>query len=119
MKNLSKRTKTLLAIAAVVLVVVVAVIVFGQGGSPLHGTSAYVITPANPTVKQGDTIKLCIPGRAKWSSEAPKVAAVAKGNDAQLVDCVEVQGVAAGQTTITAKVSPYGLTQAQTIVTVR
>jgi hypothetical protein len=119
MKKLSKRTKMLVAIAAVVLVVVVVVIGFAEGGSPLHGTSAYVITPENPTVEQGATVTLCIPGQARWSSENPKVAAVAEGNNAQLVDCIEVQGVAAGQTTITAKVSPYGFTETQTIVAVR
>ena len=120
MKNLSKRTKTLLAIAAVVLVVVVAVIGFAKvSGSGLFGTAVYAITPENPTVKQGETVSLCTPPRSRWASDKPEVAAVAEGNDTKLVECIEVKGVAAGQATITAKASPYGVNQTHTIVTVR
>ena len=120
MKNLSKRTKTLLAIAAVVLVVVVAVIGFAKvSGSGLFGTAVYAITPDNPTVKQGETVTLCTPPRSRWSSDKPEVAAVADGNDTKLVECIEVKGVAKGQATITGKASPYGVNQTQTTVTVR
>ncbi len=119
MKTLNKRNRTLLAIVGVLVILVIAIMAFSQVRSNgLLGTAAYVITPANPSIKQGETVTLCTPGQGRWDSADPKIVAIVKGND-KLVECIDVQGMAAGQATITAHASPYGVTQTQTIVTVR
>ncbi len=60
MKNLSQRSKIVLAIVGVLVVVVIAVAVFAQvGGSELFGaTTPPVISPANPRITVGQTVTL-------------------------------------------------------------
>jgi hypothetical protein len=61
MKNISKRTKIILAIVGVLVVVVAAVAIFAQaGGRELFGATALVITPSNPTIAVGQTVGLSV-----------------------------------------------------------
>ncbi len=125
MKNLTKRNKTLLAIAGVLVIAVVAVLVltsvsgkglFGTNG--LIGTATFYITPTNPTLVQGASVSLCASGKARWESSNPGVVAITSGAD-KLIDCIDVKGMTKGDATITAHGSPYGVSSAQTKVTVR
>ncbi len=125
MKNLSKRNKTLLSIVGVVIVLVIAVLVLGSiggrglfGTTGLIGTATFDITPANPTVNQGATIQLCASGNARWETSNASIAAITTGAD-KLIECIDVKGVAKGDATITAHGSPYGVSSAQTRVTVK
>ncbi len=125
MKNLTKRNRTLLAIAGILVVVVIAVIAISTvggrglfGTSGLIGTATFYITPANPTLVQGATVSLCASGKARWETSNSGVVAIASGAD-KLVDCIDVKGVTKGDATITAHGSPYGVSSAQTKVTVR
>ncbi len=66
MKNLSRRTKTLLAIAGVVVVVVVVgLVLLGPGEAGLFGTTVFHISPQNPTISVGQTIGMSI---NSWSN---------------------------------------------------
>ncbi len=125
MKNLTKRNKTLLAIAGVLVIAAIAVLVltsvsgkglFGTNG--LIGTATFYITPTNPTLVPGATVSLCASGKARWETSNPGVAAITSGAD-KLIDCIDVKGMTKGDAIITAHGSPYGVSSAQTNVTVR
>ncbi len=77
MKNLSKRTRIILAIVGLLVIVVVAIAVFTQvGGGELLGTTALVITPSNPTIwGVGNSIVLSVNSvyNCNWSSDNPSI----------------------------------------------
>ncbi len=76
MQNLTKRTKTLLAIAGIVVVVVVAgFVVLVPGTAGLFGGDVIHISPSNPTLNVGDQIDLSINsvGTCTWSSSNTSV----------------------------------------------
>ncbi len=101
MKNLSTRSKRLLAIAAIVIVVVVVglvILVPGQEG--LFGTTGIHISPENPTIVVGQNITLTINSvfACKWSSSVAGVVTIVSSADKS----VTLKGAADGTTTIKA-----------------
>ena len=62
MKNLSKRTKIILAIVGVVVIaaIVIGVVMTQTPVGELFGTTALVITPSNPTIGVGQTVTLSV-----------------------------------------------------------
>lgn len=71
MKNLSKRTKMLLAIAGVVIVVIVAgLVLLGPGDEALFGGTVIHISPQNPTINVDQNIDMSINSvlNCTWSS---------------------------------------------------
>ncbi len=113
MKNLSKRTKTLVGVAAVLVVVLVAGIILLQpGGSGLFGTAVPVITPANPTILVAQQLILSTGDpTCKWSTSSAAVSIITSTAGAS----IGIQGISSGTATITAK---CGSATASTTVTV-
>ncbi len=76
MKNLSRRTKLLLAIAGVVIVVIVAgLVVLGPGDEALFGGTIIHISPENPTINVDQNIDMSINSvfTCTWSTTDPSV----------------------------------------------
>ncbi len=112
MKNLSKRNKTLLGIGAVLVIVVVGLLVLKPPPiDRLLGLGVVSITPANPTITQGQTITLSVNPSAlcTWSSQAGVVVGSAGAS-------TTVQGVSIGTFTVSAK-CPLGTAITNVIVT--
>lgn len=76
MKNLTTRTKMLLAIAGVVIVVAVAGLVLLGPGDDLFGSTVIHISPQNPTIPLYQAIDMSINsvGDCEWSTSVPNVA---------------------------------------------
>ncbi len=71
MKNLSKRTKMLLAIGGIVIVVVVAgLLLLGPGDEVLFGATVIHISPENPRIVPGQNLNLTINsvGNCFWTT---------------------------------------------------
>lgn len=101
MKNLSTRTKRLLAIAGVVIVVVlVGLVILVPGQEGLFGTTLIHISPENPTIIAGQTISLSINSvfACKWSSSLAGVVTIVSSADRS----VTLKGTQPGKTTIKA-----------------
>jgi hypothetical protein len=104
MKNLTRRNKTLLAIAGVVVVVVVAgLLVFMPGEPALFGGDVIHISPQNPTINVQDQIDLSINsvGTCSWSSSNTNVVDINYFNPDKSRQ-VTMWGVGPGQATIKA-----------------
>ena len=79
MKNISKRTKIILAIVGVVVIVTVTIGIFAQvGGGELFGTTALVITPSNPSIIVGHTTDLTVNAKydCSWASSNTNVSII-------------------------------------------
>jgi hypothetical protein len=110
MKTLTKRTKTLLAIAAVVIIVIVAggylLAVSGPAELPLFGTTGAYIDPPKLCVNPGSTRSLTVKNvvlNPNWSSENTGIAFLPSTDGKKAY----VKGVAIGDTYVKAKSTFY------------
>ncbi len=106
MKNLSKRSLIVVAIAAVLVVLIAAGIILLQpGGVSLAGTVAFpYINPANPSINVGQSITLTVVSNPvgvapNCTFTTPSTAVTLSG---ALPRSINVTGVAGGYATITA-----------------
>ena len=119
MKNVSKRTKMIMAIVGIVVVIAVIGLVLTQPpASELLGASALVITPSNPTIVVGNSIVLSVNSvyNCNWSSD--NAAAVTILGDATEVKSVTVYANAYASANIEARCGLFKMNKVYTWVSV-
>ncbi len=124
MKNLSTRTKKVLAIAGLVIVVVVAgLVLLGPSGAGLFGASGAWINPSNPTLHVGDSWTLYVVDPTVycyWTRTGENKDVVLFTPPTTGVTHVQITGNQPGSVIITAHCGLFGLGQEpSTTVTVQ
>ena len=119
MKNLNKRTMMILAAVGIVIVLAaVGIVVLQPGGNELTGTVNLVISPPNPTVKEGNTAWLDVNATLYCNWYTSNSAIVAFADDSKSTKGVMIKGVAVGQATIEARCGLFHTNHVSTIVQV-
>lgn len=119
MKKLSKRTMMILAAVGIVIVLVaVGIVVLQPGGNDLTGTANLVISPPNPTVKEGNTAWLDVNATLYCNWYTSNAAIVAFADSPKSTRGVMIKGVAVGQATIEARCGLFYTNHVSTIVNV-
>ena len=115
MKNMNKRTKTILAIVGVLAVVVIAtgVVITQVDTSALFGATVLAFNPSNPTIVKGNAINLSINGDCTFTSSNTAIVTLASSFGNDFATSYRATGVGLGDATVTATCS--GVTASTTV----